>query len=337
MTIYFVIIGISSLFAIFGLNKTNIDKYIYYFFVYFLICVSMFRALSVGTDTSHYYEYFSHLDIEDVRGTEYGWFLINYLCKNIFNSYTLFLGIVATLTFIFISKAIFDNSKNIAFSLFLYIVLYFYFNSFNISRQILAASIFLFATRYILQQNFGKYLFWILISTSIHTSAIITLPFFFIGRIKSFSKLIIISCVLLSLFVPANRLLLYGLDLFEGNELYGLYAQDFLGSRDSISLNLLLHTLIVIVIGLFSKENTVYFLLFFIGVVLANLFGATEVIARIAIYFKFSIILLLPNIHWNFKQRNIGVFCSLIISVLLFIACCTMILANDADIVPYYI
>ena len=59
-----------------------------------------------------------------------------------------------------------------------------YFQSFNITRQILAACIFMFSYTFVQEKKFFKYCLTVLLATTFHVSSIIMLPFYWMLRWK---------------------------------------------------------------------------------------------------------------------------------------------------------
>ncbi|MBE6336903.1 MAG: EpsG family protein [Lentimicrobiaceae bacterium] len=333
MSIYIIILFILFVSLIIANHNRLLEKPLYYVNVIFLIFISTFRDISVGVDTANYYNSFIFFDSNDVRGVEVGWMLINYICRNYFNSFTALQIIVSILIFTFFTKSVNVYSKNRILSLILFVILYYYFNSFNITRQILACCICLYSLKYLKGHQIVKYIIWVLIAMSIHSSAVIMLPMYYISNL-SFPKPIIVAILLSSYIIP-NYIMPVLYETLASNELYSMYLGDLLLTRSDISMNLLLHTIILIFILYFSKYDSNYMLLFIVGVFFTNVFSSQEVIARIGLYFKLSLVLLIPNLKWKFNSPYIRYFATPIIVVLLLFACIIMLIANDSGVCPY--
>ena len=76
----------------------------------------------------------------------------------------------------------------IELSLFVYIASGIYTVSMNGIRQSLAAAIIFAATKYILDGNFKKFLLVILLASTIHQTALIFIPIYFIVRRKAWTR-----------------------------------------------------------------------------------------------------------------------------------------------------
>ena len=136
-----------------------------------------------------------------------GFNLLEYIVKNIFHSYTVFVFVVNLLVLGFTSYIILKYSYSILFSLGIFIssgFLQVYYSS-GI-RQACAMAIFFFAFYKTLpKKKYGEYYFWSLIACSFHESAIITLLFpgilKYIAYIKENQKKMFITGSLISIIL----------------------------------------------------------------------------------------------------------------------------------------
>ena len=136
-----------------------------------------------------------------------GFNLLEYIVKNIFHSYTVFVFVVNLLVLGFTSYMILKYSYSILFSLGIFIssgFLQVYYSS-GI-RQACAMAIFFFAFYKTLpKKKYGEYYFWSLIACSFHESAIITLLFpgilKYIAYIKENQKKMFITGSLISIIL----------------------------------------------------------------------------------------------------------------------------------------
>jgi transmembrane protein EpsG len=83
---------------------------------------------------------------------------------------------------IFPAILIYKKFNNIFIILLVFIMLpILYFGSFNIVRQLAAASIFLYSSKFIIDRQFIKYILFILIAFFLHKSALLLIPIYFIN------------------------------------------------------------------------------------------------------------------------------------------------------------
>ncbi|PPA69239.1 EpsG family protein [Jeotgalibacillus proteolyticus] len=95
---------------------------------------------------------------------------------------------------------LFHYSRMIELSLFVYITGGFYLVSMNGIRQTLAAAIAFCATKFLINGNFPAYAAIIILASTLHQSALILLPIYFIVRVKPWSKATI-GLILLSIAI----------------------------------------------------------------------------------------------------------------------------------------
>lgn len=149
---------------------------------------------NVGTDYPNYFWTFEHL-----KGVNFNWILTDSLHFNMDRG---FLLISKILSLIFSSKAIFGiwgfiiltfvvvtlykqyHEYDIGLIYFLFLLLY-YFSSFNILRQVVAASIVFYALKYVIDGKYIRFLVCVAVAASIHFSALLALPIWFLWNHKT--------------------------------------------------------------------------------------------------------------------------------------------------------
>ena len=94
----------------------------------------------------------------------------------------------ALITNVLIVITLYKYSRMIELSLFVFIASGIYTVSMNGIRQSMAAAIIFAATKYILDGNFKKFLLVILLAATIHQTALIFIPIYFIVRRKAWTK-----------------------------------------------------------------------------------------------------------------------------------------------------
>ena len=134
-----------------------------YIFIYIMfLLIGSLRSIDVGTDTTSYQEMYNIINygtdaiLYILTFVEPGWVLLNYLCGQLFNDYrmVIFGGILLAITPFFIRTWKAANNPFIA--LFFYVTMYFYYNAFNITRQMIAVSIIYFSYTYLLEEKNKK-------------------------------------------------------------------------------------------------------------------------------------------------------------------------------------
>lgn len=189
-----------------------------FLFCCFFIMVYMqwFRDISIYPDINGYEQVFDRTKgefgiVQFVLfdgGYEIGWVVLNFLYSYLFGSFDGFLkfvGIVVCGGYVY---AISRYSKNPLFSV-LFILIYpsAFGMSFYVLKQSLAFAIILFALHYLKEEKPIKYLCGIIIASSLHYSAVVFIPLYWIAKnIKNGISLKLIA--VLFLFFLGGKLLL---------------------------------------------------------------------------------------------------------------------------------
>lgn len=334
MAIYIIIYFITFLYAF-----ANKKKYllILLYFVFFFI--GALRDLEVGTDTANYYDIYKIIN-NDPYGIEYilgfvepGWVFINYACGILFDDYraVIYIGIFLAITPFFIR--IWKSSENPFLCIFYYLTLYFYYNAFNITRQMIAISIILFVLDYLEKNKIKHFVIGVICAMTFHYSAIFCLSFIWIIRkVKvSISNASIILCItyILGLYIIPQIMPLI--------PIVGHYSAYFMDAESSGSITRILLNVffIFILASCNNKKVQSYLSLFFIGIVIYNLFAFSTSMGRIALYFTCTQLFLLPKIDstYIFNTYTLRLFAFLYATSYYFI----ILNANSGEIVPYKI
>ena len=157
------------------------------------------RARYVGTDSITYINTFENVDdIDDIskRNKEIEIFEDNYSLSSLFSepAYTLLCLFTKVwsdnypLLFIFIAcivvggylNSIAVNSVSVPLSIFIFLTMGLYFSFFNIARQGMACAVYALGYSSLINKNFSKYCFWVLIAALFHRTALIGIPLYFV-------------------------------------------------------------------------------------------------------------------------------------------------------------
>ena len=297
----------------------------------FLALLIGFRGESVGEDTRSYLniaEYAHNLNWSQVFAsfpksaysiTDYGggYYYVNKIetlflafCKliaDIFNSEQLVLVFMASITVFGFFYFIWENSRNKYFSVYVFLCEFAFMNSFNISRQMMAMSIGINTYTLLRKKKTAKAIVLLLISTMIHTSAIIYALLFFLFWVKDFNKflkLIVVGSCIAPFLVPVVKWIVartfpYYLGYFEQN-----YWSNSVGGIILIWLVELFMIVITIVKKVRDREE-------FVPVACVIIYLALEIIAlkislfmRIALYMRAFLMLFFPNVFLSFNKKS---------------------------------
>ena len=167
-----------------------------------LIAVHAFRYGFPSDYRGTYYGLFYQSQSEISRrmlrsdGIEVGYIFLNELVGKFTNNYVWALTCSSIVTFIILIIDIHRNVRVEAYALAVSMIFLsgFYFDSMQIVRQTLAASIWAFGIRYVYNRSFLKYLITIFVASLFHTSVWIMLPFYFLYR-SNYKKVYVILTV----------------------------------------------------------------------------------------------------------------------------------------------
>lgn len=248
---------------------------------------------------------------------EWGHYLINWIVANFTGNSQYVLLIYAFFTNFFMIKTIKKYAKPFWIGVFLYITGGFFFSSINIMAQCLAASIIANASKYIVERKKFRYLLCVVIAASIHMSAYIALPIYYLShkeiKMDKAIKYSVIGIFAAYLFIPVSNLLLkntpyyYYLDTIND----GYYGMN--------PILVLIWGGFFLFILYFSRRIKVEFVLvyrnFTFFMLIVSLLSVMYIyIDRINYYFAISYIVLLPTVLSNIRKWDRLIYQFIILS-----------------------
>ena len=331
------------------LNKSK-EKYDNYNFIAFMsmFLVSALRNYTVGTDSEMYMNIFRKINTYtlDSSPIEIGYFFLNKILSfiNIFGGYQIIFIITSFIILFLIAKGIIKNSKRYELSVFLFITMYFYYNSFNQIRQYIAIAIMFYAIKYIFEKDFKKYAICAAIAFTFHQSSIIMIPFYFILQMDLSDKIVKIVLGLSVVgYLILDKVLLVVFSLIPR---YQKYAQGELSSLLTEGSNIV-HAIIILVLFIFvykfkdklvsiDKRNNIYINAILFATAFQILGTKTVLFSRIVYYFSIYAILLIPSIVDIFEGED-KQKAYLAIMAIYFVICNVLLLLNQSEVLPYMI
>lgn len=238
----------------------------------------------------------------------------------------------------------FDYYNVHALGLFLLVVTWSLFQSWDGVRQNLSIAVFVYSIRFIEQRKFLKYLFFICFAMMFHYSAIIMLPCYFLSRLKS-RPYILVSMVFVVFMLAEVGLMtnIHGklaiLIPYYG-QIYGnsIYVQNGEGSYHSTTY-ILTMLLYMIVILLSRREHYVFANLLAIGAIIYAIAGGNLNFERMSWYFTPALMILVPKMLQDMQSvtEYNKMFVRYIYIIMLFLALFegVYLKANFRNVVPY--
>lgn len=225
-------------------------------------------------------------------------------------------GSFAVCLWIYINK----NSKNKFMSIMLYFTVQGF--SFQLSgvRQALAMGFCLISFEYIKQRKFLKFLFWVLIASLFHKSALAIIPMYFFAYFKMDFKnffLYVIGGVSVVIFRVVLVTILSNVLGYDG------YLDDG-GFQGGAVFVVLMYIITIIVAYIYKnslekedKNNLLFFNMTFVSFIIYLLRYFINVVERVSFYYQFAFIILLPNVIESIpdkKTRNLVRGCALFLA-----------------------
>ncbi len=295
MTAYIILV---TFLCILSIPKNN--KLAFGISITLLFLIGAFRDVSVGTDSANYNTLLTQYG-ENVAAMHHAneplFLLIHFLTAINGWGYEGMQLLCMTIVLLFLCVFILKSSSHYQYSLLCYVLLYFYFYSFNTTRQYLAIPFVLLSYYYISSGNKKKYFFCLLIASLFHFSAIITIVVYFLNRYRMPKNIQVI--LLLSTFIIGLTSLVPSIiGSVMSSTIYETYTESSsFGSRESLfSLSRLLLTFYTVWLVFLLRNKDIYIQIMVVGVSLLNVFAYQAVIGRLAQYFTITQIVLIPNL-----------------------------------------
>ena len=320
MAIYIIILFVEVFLGlILSAKKSKYTKKIFIIVSFIILStIAGFRTRDVGMDTEQYYRAYQRINsynsISEAFNEIYekGFVVLCYGLGRISpNPQTLIL-----VTSIFINfcvlRFINKNSKNVVYSIFLYITLNFFFSYMNIMRQAIAISFLLLSYENLKEKKYIKYFIGVFVAMLFHSSAILGLSFIIVEKFeykRKYNKFLIPILVIIFIFGRnilsiltkfSPRLLEYvGGDYdfsnFFGNLIIAMmslgilyFGNDILKNKTSVEM----------------EEYKFLQKMIILNVVFAVLGIRVNILSRFVQYFSIFQIIWIPNILYIMKKNK---------------------------------
>lgn len=329
MDIYTALIIILSLFSLVKKNKAMfILSYVS------LLIIGGFRALSVGTDTLNYYELYKYGDniFDYVKGYEFLFTYLIYSCWKYVDNYQVFIILTMLLSLSPIFWVAKKESKNPILTILLYVLLYFWFFSFNAIRQSIAMSFCLMGIVSLMKNKNIEFFLLLLLGVFFHSSSIVVVVFYFIRNINV-DRSLLMFIVIFSFIIGLLPISSYIERLLPSGLIYINYFQEV--KAETFSLTRLLLTFFCCYIIYKCKSENLLLKSFVLGVMLMNVLAFSPVVARIAQYFLISQILLIPNIPLLNDTKKNRIIIKGISLAYAYVSFFYLLSNNVSDVKPY--
>lgn len=236
-----------------------------------------------------------------------------------------FLYSIVTIYFIYKALFMYKEKISIPFALSIYLFVFYPF-AFNGMRQSLSMAIILCMTKNILDNKKLKSFIYLLLACTFHIPTITFLPFvclwFLVKNKKNRAIVPIIAYIIIGLlFIPIINIIVQ-IPLFER------YSSYFETMNLQFGLGVLIQNFPEIFILLYYRKKilsdeslSLFFSMFFVGIILKNMGYLESSFSRMAIYFSFSKIIFYPMILFKtvIRDQKILYFIGYVIMITYFI------------------
>ena len=311
-----------------------------------LILISVFR-FDIGNDYDGYvtningyaslFRMGNPITLFSIGSVEPLMYFLSYIFQNTTHPYFWVIGIHAIIVLFFLYKTFEYNDCHVTGIMILFLsgMLFFCWDG---TRQGVAISIFLYATKYVKENNFPKYLLFIFFAFMAHYSSVFLLPCYFLNKIKT-RKYIFIA-IIMTLAI-ANVVTNYYDWLYVNIIKYVPYFDTNSTSIALLQIDSLGYKIRIIFYSI-VWSTTIFFLpdkdralsnFLFLGAIIFILACGALNIMRIGLYFTFSMTLSIPIVLKVQKARFIMLI--MVFGLFLFFVRDIITNTNTRGCVPY--
>lgn len=281
------------------------------------IIILTFITFMIGLRYGVGIDYFNYQVAFDMRYDAFSYepiysFLM-YFIKTKFDKFYYLTFIMILLTNIFIYLGL--KKRNINGNYFLLSIFIYSSNMalvfFNLMRQGVAVAIFFYASKFIEERNFKKYLLYIFIGAGFHSSILILLPLYFVKNlnISKYKYLLLIVIGYIFTYTKIAQTILnfvaYKIPMFSK-----YYNHSYIFNKDIkiLSLGVLLNIIFVLILLNFSKgkKYTIDVSYYLIGTIINILAISSFLFDRIGIYFFVFGISAIPQMIQSIDKKEIN-------------------------------
>lgn len=361
MVIYLVVFILISFLAFLIEKSANkkINKFWIILIIFILSLMGGIRNHNIGTDINVYgkpwfqtattcdkfIEYTGKIETSDI-----GYLLFNYLISRFTSELNVYLFIHQLVCNTLVITTLYKYKKeNKDFSFLLALSMYYfiyYFRTYNLLRQSISLSILFFATNYLMKNRYILYILCVLIAAQFHFTAyfglILLILYTVIASNIKRKGILIFFIVFISILICLNAInimkILYNIGLI--NERVYSYSTIFLKEKANINLIESLYKLIFIFMVFLVYKDVLknkyalflFSILDFISFQLSSIMSYTD---RIALYFGYVRMLLIPDILDRKNYKNRFIFEIIIICLLFSFWIYKFIINGSCEIYPY--
>lgn len=268
------------------------------------------RAYTVGADTATYARYFQKVNASHF---EVGYKILCNLLKRFTSDPTVLFLICAMITNGLILYVFYAQSAYVLLSVYTYITLYYYFNSFNAMRQYVAVALIFFSYNLMIKNRKIVCWFFVILAALFHSTALVAGTILFIlsrskeKQAKNFIKFQVIIVGGILLFAFMDYFLKWFTAFIPQYRFYLMEGKEYLMASGGIQEILVYVSLFVLTILFIPKTHADLYplkLIMCVVAVLSMISLKLAIAIRIIWYFDIYTTLAVPCIVLNGKSRR---------------------------------
>ena len=310
--------------------------------IFFLLFAVSACRIAVGNDYWVYRSDFLLIQQNRHVSFEPGFVLVVKFLQSMldFDQYLPIFGFFSFFTVLFFVRGLYDQSEQFCYSLYLLLTAGYYFSSLNSVRYYLVLSIAMFSVKYVLSDEWLKFVLWIGLAACFHKSVLVVIPLYFLAS-RNWKKwhmiLLALGCASLILFQDLYRKIIFFF--------YPFYESSMFDTGET-SLTNVARCAAVLVFSLLyfksaikdDKKNSFYFYCNLGALVLYVFASFIPEISRIGFYLNITNVFLIPGILVKIENKKQQRFWTIVIG-LAFLAYFALFLrscySTDIRILPY--
>lgn len=148
--------------------------------VFFLLFAVSACRIAVGNDYWVYRDDFLLIEQNRHVSFEFGFVLVVRILQSMlnFDQYLPIFAFFSFFTVLFFVRGIYDQSEQFCYSLYLLMTAGYYFSSLNSVRYYLVLAIAMYSMKYVVEEQWGKFILWILAAAAFHKSVLVVIPLY---------------------------------------------------------------------------------------------------------------------------------------------------------------
>lgn len=286
--------------------------------VFFLLFAVSACRIAVGNDYWVYRSDFLLIEQNRHVSFEFGFVWTVRFLQSMLNhdQYLPIFAFFSFFTVLFFVKGMADQSEQFCFTVFLLMTGGYYFSSLNSVRYYLVLAMAMYSIKYVLREEWGKFVLWILAAAAFHKSVLVVVPLYFLAS-RNWKKwhmiLLAAGCASLLLFQDFYRSIIF--------YFYPYYEGSMFDTGETSLTNIAKCAAVLFFSLLYyktavetDKKNRFYFYCNLGAFVLYVFASFIPEISRIGYYLNITNIFLLPGIVEKIPNRKQRIFWTICIT-----------------------